>query len=232
MARGLETHSGHVTLHGKALHDVMDLVKRLNMQGSSLRVITATDHIYTPAQRDLRIDPVAFHGALDLIVLEGTVSALDIGVWPTNAYVQIGMRTQEQAGLPQTSNGVWLIFTPTSTQYKIEMQDVSGVSFEPVYVDKTVGVYQYRIIIMPATRTAYADIWTTDDKSDVQTTGTITYGVEQFGADTEKIEDFSSAHLYYALLGSADALSVETYTATIGDVTSNPILGQTISDMS
>lgn len=231
MARGLETHSGHVTLNGKSLHDVMDLVKRLNMKGSSLSAITATDHIYTNAQRDMRIDPLAFNGALGLIVLEGNVSGLDIGVWPTNAYVQIGMRTQEQAGLPQTSNGVWLIFTPTSTQYKIEMQDVSGVSFEPVYFDKEIGPYHYRIIVMPATRTAYAEIWTEPDKSDLQTTGTITYGVEQFGADKGKIEDFSTAYLYYALLGSADADTVETYSATIGDITSNPILGQTISDL-
>ena len=232
MSRGIETHSGHVTLNGKSLNEIMDMVKRLNMKGSSLSVITATDHIYTDDQRDMRIDPVAFNGTLGLIVLEGNVSDLDVGVWPTNAYVQIGMRTKEQASLPQTSNGVWLIFTPTSTQYKIEMQDVSGVSFEPVYFDKEIGLYHYRIIIIPATRIAYAEIWTKEDKSDLQTTGTITYGVEQFGADKNKVEDFSNAYLYYALLGNADALSVETCTATIGDITSNAILGQTINDIS
>ena len=193
------------------------------MKGSQLRGKSATDHHYTPAQRDLRLNFFPFNGTRGVIVILGSVSDLDLGVWPTNAYVQIGMRTKKQLGLIQTSNGVWLIFTPTPTQYKIEMQDISGVSFEPVYFDKTIGIYHYRIVLTPNgpdfAGTAYAEIWTAEDESDKQITGTIKYGQDQFGQ--EKVEDFRRAHLFYALLASADAAKVKTFSARVRDIKTN-----------
>ena len=205
----------------------------LTMEGS---IVSVTSEVGAWPQETVLYDAVfdAQSGS-DNIVIEGTIFDLYVasGGWPDTAYLEIGVRPE--ATKEETNAGVYMIALASQTEgiLVFHMQDYGGhrpggygAGSICVYVDtEKAQKIDYRITLMPdgLGGTAYFEIWDADGIYYDGGLEHVEYGYSTKAmADANTLdENFSEAHLFYSIMADAGGESGITYSATIGDITTN-----------
>lgn len=194
----------------------------LTMEGSSLSVTSE----YGAYPEVTVLDDVAFDAQSGLVTIEGTISDLNVasGGWPDTAYLEIGVRPETTK--EETNAGVYMIVFGSSQSgiLAIHLQDYGGQRPPcppwPAYipVEKAEKI-DYKITLIPSGEsggTAYLELW--DMEETYQEAPSQEYGYSD--ANTFD-EDFSEARLFYSLMADGGGEPDITYSATIGDITTN-----------
>ncbi|MBA7602953.1 hypothetical protein ES703_10049 [subsurface metagenome] len=195
----------------------------LTMEGSSVSV---TSEVGAWPQETV-LDDVAFNAQSGLVTIEGTIFDLDVasGGWPDTAYLEIGVRPE--ATKEETNAGVYMIVFASSQSgiLAIHLQDYGGQRPPcppwPAYIDteKAKEGVRYKITLIPSSDfggTAYLELWDADET--YYEAPSLEYGYSD--ANTLD-EDFSTAHLFYSIMADATGVPDITYSATVGDITTN-----------
>jgi len=202
----------------------------LTMEGGSLSV-TSVSGSYP---EETVLDDVAFDAQSGLVTIEGAISDLYVasGAWPHVAYLEIGVRPE--ATKEETNAGVYMIVFGSSKAgiLAIHLQDYGGQRPPcppwPVYipVEKAERV-DYKITLIPSGEfggTAYLEMWDMDGKHYEAPSQEYGYSTKAMADSNTLDEDFSEARLFYSLMADGDGKPDITYSATIGDITTNILL--------
>jgi len=200
-------------------------MKEGSVDVKSVKCDDGTEGCFNNETETLVLNSMAFNA--DTVIIEGEVSSLDLGQgWPNTAYVEIGVRPDDAKD--SRNAGVYLIaFNLDDTIMRIHLQDYTGngagVTGDNV-IDIAKSDFSYKITLNSGTATLEVFV-----AGELEGTVTLPYGCvgtwvegEAGGCD----EDFTKAHLFYSIIADRRGTDGQTYSATVGDIKTNSVIGE------
>ena len=199
------------------------------LEGNSVSVTSEAgawpqETVLHDATFDAQNTPVSIEGSIfDLYVASGS--------WPDTAYLEIGVRPE--ATKEQTNAGVYMIVFASSQSgiLAIHLQDYGGQRPPcppwPAYMDaeKAKEGIDYRIILVPHKDSlggiAYLELWDVDGTHYEAPSQEYGYSSKAMADANTLDEDFSTAYLFYSIMGDAGGEPDITYSATVSDIKTN-----------
>jgi len=199
------------------------------IQVTSITPVTELDESAFDAEPEtLVLDDVVFDAQSGPVIIDGKISALTGTVWPDTAYIEIGVRPK--ATKDERNSGVYMIFySLDADNYYVHLQDYTGHGHSLGFsVAKNLAPFTYKITLTPTGDIGGTAELELKDKNGavVGTNIDVPYGYSstwEEGVEGPLDEDFSEAYLFYSIVADRRGVAGETYSATVGAITTNKV---------